>query len=126
MDKLYHAYAKKHGISDTHLWLLYSLYESETHTQSEISYIWHYPPQTVNSALKTLERQGLIVLDTIPGNRKNKLVTLTENGRELTEKIIHPLMLAEQRALQKLTEKERETLVVLTSKYVELLRTEFN
>ena len=30
MDEIYHLYAKQHGISDTALWLMYSLYQSET------------------------------------------------------------------------------------------------
>ena len=37
MDETYHQYAKKLGISDTTLWLLYSLYESDvSYTQREL------------------------------------------------------------------------------------------
>ena len=72
MDKIYHRYARAHGLSDTHLWLLYSLRESQCHTQREISAIWHASPQTINSALKQLERQGFIALSAMAGNRKNK------------------------------------------------------
>ena len=57
MDEIYHQYARGHGISDTALWLLYSLYLSDVpYTQREICSEWHYPPQTLNSALKTLDR----------------------------------------------------------------------
>lgn len=124
MDKIYHLYAKRHGLSDAHLWMLYSLYESEAHTQREICAIWHYSPQTVNSALKSLETQVLIVLTAIPGNKKNKLVGLTEKGKALTQNIVVPLILAEQKAFEGLMEEEREALVRLTSKYTELLQTE--
>ena len=61
MDEIYHLYAKKQGISDTALWLLYSLYEKDaTYTQRELCSAWHYPPQTINSALKNLEKQEFI------------------------------------------------------------------
>ena len=82
MDEIYHQYARGHGISDTALWLLYSLYLSDVpYTQREICSEWHYPPQTLNSALKTLERQELISLEPAPGNQKNKQVVLTEKGK---------------------------------------------
>ena len=71
MDEIYHLYAKRTGISDTALWLLYSLYEEGTaYTQRELCSIWQLPPQTVNSALKALERQEIIALVPIPGNQK--------------------------------------------------------
>ena len=71
MDEIYHLYAKKTGISDMTLWLLYSLSESDTvYTQKEFCLAWHYPPQTVNSALKSLEARGLIGLEPVPGNQK--------------------------------------------------------
>lgn len=118
MDETYHLYAKQHGLSDANLWLLYSLYESEALTQKEICSVWHYSPQTINSALKNLEKQGLLVLEEIPGNRKNKRVALTETGRELTETVILPLILAEQKAFRGLQKEER----ALTQKYIKLLQ----
>ena len=124
MDEIYHLYAKRRGISDTALWLLYSLYEEEdaAYTQRALCSDWHYPPQTVNSALKSLERQGLLVLEPVPGNQKNKRIVLTDRGRETAQKEIFPLMLAEQRAFQGLGERDGEALLSLTRHYVELLR----
>ena len=125
MDEIYHLYAKRMGISDTALWLLYSLYEEGTaYTQRELCSIWQLPPQTVNSALKGLERQGIIVLTPIPGNQKNKWIGLTEKGEEMTRQIIYPLILAEQRTFQGLSEEERKALLSLTKKYVGLLQSE--
>ncbi len=126
MDEIYHLYAKRRGISDTALWLLYSLYEDESaaYTQRALCSDWHYPPQTVNSALKSLEKKGLLVLEPVPGNQKNKRIVLTDKGRETAQKEIFPLILAEQKAFQGLGETERETLLSLTRQYVELLRAE--
>ena len=127
MDEIYHLYAKKQGISDTALWLLYSLYEKDaTYTQRELCSAWHYPPQTINSALKNLEKQEFICLTSIPGNKKNKLVLLTEKGKKLTENVISRLVLSEQQSFQALSKEERKSLLVLTQKYTELLRIEIN
>ena len=123
MDEIYHQYAKKHRISDMTLWLLYSLYQnSAAFTQRELCAEWHYPPQTVNSALKNLERQGYVRLESGSGNRKNKLVVLTEEGKELTQAMIAPLVQAEQNAFGGMEETEAETLLSLIEAYVELLQ----
>ena len=88
--------------------------------------VYKRQPQTVNSSLKNLEKQGLIALTAIPGNKKNKLVVLTEKGKEMTQRIISALVLAEQKSLQGLKRSEQEALLSLTKKYVELLRAEIN
>lgn len=125
MDEIYHLYAKQHGISDTALWLMYSLYQSETaYTQREFCSDWHYPPQTINSALKNFEKQGIIELQSIPDNQKNKLIVLTQKGKDWAEKIISPLILAERRSFQGMKKEERDALLVLSKKYVDLLRSE--
>lgn len=127
MDGIYHSYAKALGISDMTLWLLYSLCEdNSSFTQKELCSAWCYPVQTVNSALKNLEKQEIIALEHIPGNLKNKKIVLTEKGKEYTQKIIAPLIAAEQKSLQFLTEEEQEVLLSLIRKYTELLQIKVN
>ena len=123
MDEIYHVYAKEQGISDTVFWILYSLYENNSsYIQKELCSEWHYPPQTVNSALKSLEKQGIISLEAVPGNKKNKLVSLTEHGLTLTQRVIARLTDAERNAILSMTSDERRTLLSLTEKYTEFLR----
>lgn len=126
IDEIYHAYAKEQNISDTNLWLLYFLYENSStpYTQKEMCSLWHYPPQTINSALKNLEKQGIITFKPVTGNKKNKLVILTEKGHELTQKNIACLADAEQTAFLNMKKEERQTLLSLSGKYVELLKKE--
>lgn len=123
MDEIYHVYAKEQGISDTVFWILYSLYENNSsYIQKELCSEWHYPPQTVNSALKSLEKQGIISLEAVPGNKKNKRVSLTEHGLALTQRVIARLTDAERNAILSMTADERRTLLSLTEKYTEFLR----
>lgn len=125
MDEIYHQYAKRQGISDTALWLLYSLYEDGAgYTQRELCSAWHYPPQTINSALKSLVNQGYIRLKPVEGNQKNKRIVLTEAGNEMMQEIISPLIRAEKRTFQRLEKSERDALLSLTHKYVSLLKGE--
>ena len=125
MDQVYHQYARDRNISDTALWLLYSLCEEEgPYTQRELCTAWHWPPQTVNSALKSLEKQGILRLDPQPGSRKNKIVRLTSTGQQLVRETIVPVFLAEKRALESLEPEEQEQLLVLTRRYTSSLQRE--
>ena len=125
MNEIYHQYAKSLGLSDMAFWLLYSLHKgSGFHTQKDICTTWHYPPQTVNSAIKNLEKQGLITLEYAEGNQKNKHIVPTKTGRAYMKKVITPLVAAERRVFESLEDGQREALLSLTQKYVDLLETE--
>lgn len=82
MDDLYRVYAKNCNLSETAFWILYCIREreKEAFTQREICDYWFYTPQTVNSALKNMTEEGLLILRTEEDNRKNKRIYLTEKG----------------------------------------------
>ena len=127
MNVLYHNYAKAIGLSDSAFWLLYSLYEhGDPCTQKELCEAWFYAPQTINTALKFLEEKGLISLEFIPGNKKNKQIFFTKDGDNLVENKIAPLVRAEERSFDRLDEDEREILLALTQKHIGLLEEELN
>lgn len=125
MNVLYHNYAKSVGLSDAAFWLLYSLYEhGQPCTQKDLCAAWFYAPQTINSALKSLEEQGFVSLELAPKSRKNKQVFFTESGKALIEEKIVPLVDAEERSFERLNEQERNQLLAITQKHIEVLEEE--
>lgn len=127
MNVLYHNYARDAGISDAAFWLMYSLYEKGGPcTQTELCEAWFFTPQTINSALKTLEKQGLITLDFAPNSRKNKQFFFTETGEQLVKEKIMPLVQAEEQSFLRLNEQERKALLVITQKHIGILEEEIN
>lgn len=126
MDDLYRIYAKHSNLSETAFWILYCVREREQEpfTQREICEYWFYTPQTVNSALKHMTEEGLLILRTEEGNRKNKRIYLTEKGKETVERFVVPLMDAERRALAGLGEQETEVFLRTMKKHTELFRRE--
>lgn len=123
MDIVYHNYAKDFGLSDTAFWILYSISEhTESLTQRELCTDWSYTPQTVNSALKDLEKRKIILLESTPGNRKNKWIKLTENGKKLVQQAVIPLMQAEWDSFSALSEDERNLLLSTTQKHISILK----
>lgn len=123
MDTIYHNYAKSCGLSDMAYWILYSIAESDEYfTQRHFCSDWFFAPQTVNSALKDLEKKDMIFLETSSGNRRNKLIKPTENGRKFIEQKIMPLIHAECAGFEKLSKEECESMLSVTKKYVSALR----
>lgn len=127
LNVLYHNYAKEAGISDAAFWLMYSLYEKGGPcTQPELCEAWFFAPQTINSALKSLEKQGLIALDLAPNSRKNKQFFFTEEGEKLAKEKIAPLVQAEEQSFLRLDEQERNALLTITQKHINVLEEEIN
>lgn len=63
-NALYHELAVHYGVSDTVFWLLYSLYNSsEPQTQNRLCMEWNLPKQTMNSAVASMVKQGLLELE---------------------------------------------------------------
>lgn len=122
-DSIYTKYAATHGISTTTLCVLYSLYTAETPcTQTRLLEDWGIPMQTINSCLKALEKSGTVRLEFMEGSRKSKHIFLTEQGEKTADRIIAPLIRAENAAFGALTQEERQLLLKITQKHNRLLR----
>lgn len=122
VDKIYYAFARDCGLSSCAFWMLYDLYQGRgSLALRELCELWSFSKQTINSALKTLEAKGLIELDYEEGSRKNKVASLTDDGIVFAAERIRPVVEAEQRAFDSLSEGEGETLVRLIKKYAAAL-----
>ena len=124
-DELYHEIARCFGLSDCALWILYTIREEEQAlTQSDICESLFLPRQTIHSAIKKLEEEGVLTLRYKEGNRKNKELALTKQGQLLAERTADQVIAAEERALSHLSEAERSRFLQLYQKYIGQLRKE--
>lgn len=121
MDALYHHASVKLGISDSVSIVLYTILDmgencllSDIYKKSGIS------KQTVNSAVRSLEADGILYLEQHTG--RSKKIVLTEKGRHFTQQTVAKLVDAEIRAFDTWTEEEINTYVALMEKYTECLR----
>ena len=125
-DAVYHAAATREGLSDSSFHILYMLHDTgNSCKQSDISDGASLPPQTVNSALKKLEKEGLVELKRIDG-KMGKSIHLTEAGQLLVLEKIDPVIRAEEAACKAFSEDEKETFFRLLERLVKQLQTEIN
>lgn len=119
-DGLYHRLAKRFGLSDSALWILYALEAFRAPvTQAELCGYLSLSKQTINSGLKQLQLEDCIRLVSGPGRRK--YLCLTARGERLTAGTVRQVLAAEERAFLGMTEEERAGLLALEHKYLSLL-----
>lgn len=124
LDDLYHDAALKMGISDSELTILYAVSRlGGGCLQRDICEQACISKQTVNTAVRKLEREGLLCLGT--QTNRNKQIHLTEAGMRFARENICPLVQMEDEAFWALRAEEQEELLRLTRKYVEGFRDRF-
>ena len=113
---LYHLASLKLGISDSISIVLYSIYDSgdscllsDVYKKSGIS------KQTVHSAVRNLEADGILFLEQQTG--RSKRIVLTKKGRMYIQQTAARLFEAEIKAFDSWTEQEIETYIRLMEKY---------
>ncbi len=90
-DALYGQYAAAHGLNVYQLNVLYCLYGAEGQTQSEIAQRTGLSRQTVSTVVRALLQKRFVVLSPAPGDRREKLVRFTMDGRDWASDTLAPL-----------------------------------
>ena len=119
-NELYRDAARALNLSENPFWILYSLRDcGGAITQSELVRRMGTSKQTVNSALKALLRDGLIVLEE---GHLAKPVSLTEKGEALCAASVDIVRAQEESALTSLTSEEQAQMIALFDRWTQALR----
>lgn len=121
INALYHEAAVKMGVSDSVQNILYVICEKGNKClQSDISKLTGMSRQTINSAIRKLETDGIIYLE--PGKGRNTIVCLTEKGKKFALEKIYPLYEVENKIWNEWTTDEQQQYLMLTQKYRDALK----
>ena len=121
INALYHEAAVKMGISDSVMNILYVICEKgDQCLQSEISKLTGISRQTINSAIRKLEKDEIVYLQ--QGRGRNTVVCLTEKGKNFSAEKIIPLFEIENKIWNEWTEEEQRQYLMLTKKYRDALK----
>lgn len=121
LDALYHQASFRLGLADSEMRVLYAIYDngqscllSDIYKQSGIS------RQTVNSALRKLEAEGIVYLE--QANGRSKRACMTEAGRGRARGTVARIFDAEQATFAAWTDDELNEYVRLLNKFVDGFR----
>lgn len=117
LNALYHRASVKLGISDSVFVVLYEIFDegdecllTDIYKKSGIS------KQTVNSALRSLEKDEIVYLEKIDG--RTKKVVLTEKGKTFVKNTVARLYEAEARAFDDWTDEEIKDYLERSENYI--------
>lgn len=117
LDALYHQASLKIGLADSAMCVLYAIHDNgESCLLSDIYKQFGISKQTVNSAIRKLEDDGIIYLEQFKG--KSKIVLLTEKGKQYVTETVARLVKAETNALEIWSGEEIDIYISLIEKYV--------
>lgn len=114
---LYENWAKSKGLNSTVFAILFFVYYREHCTQSDICEFWGFAKQTVSTQCNELMDKGILNIVQDNGNRRRKILTLTEQGRAYARPFVEPVRVAETAAFRSLGEELGQKLVEGTEKF---------
>jgi len=78
---------EKHGITGGQYQFLLGLSKQDGITQEELARNFHMNQSTITRAMRKLEDAGMVIRRTDNNNRRKNIITVTDNGRQVTSKI---------------------------------------
>lgn len=121
IENTYHEMSLKLGISDSAMVILYAVCDSKGCCPlQEICRRSGVSKQTLNSALRKLEQEDIVYMESAGSRTKN--VCLTPKGRQLANVTAVRMIEAENAIFASWTKEEVETYLSLTEKFLTALR----
>ena len=117
IEAAYHEAAQRLGLSDSAMQVLYTICNNgEQCLLSDICNLSGTSKQTINSALRKLEAEGIVYLETFSG--KKKIVCLTAKGKNLINNTVVRLIEIENDIFSSWAKSEQELYLELTQRYL--------
>lgn len=120
MDASYHEAARKLGMSDSVMHILYMICNhGERCLLSDICSTG-ISKQTINSAIRKLETEGIVYLEQF--NKKKKSVCLTSKGKEFVKNTVARVIKIENEIFESWSKEEQELYLGLTQRYLQAFK----
>lgn len=120
IDKVYHEASFKLGISNSVMQILYALLSFGGSCAISDIVTLGVSKQTVNSALRNLEKEGHILLEKIDG--KKKRVRLTDSGQRLAQRTSLKIIRIENEIFEQWPQEDLDNYMRLTALYCKMLK----
>lgn len=117
IDSAYHELSVKLGLPDSSMIVLYTICDSgDSCLLADVCRKSGISKQTVNSALRKLESQGVIYLEA--AGAKNKKICFTEYGRQLADQTAMKIITIENDIFSSWSVEDVEKYLELTERYL--------
>lgn len=117
-----YAIEQKAPVSSAEFCLMYALDDGLPHSQKQIAQQWEISKTTINTIVKRWEQEGLLILNKIPGKRREMEICLTENGLARAKGSLKNVYTAEDYAMKQTIAHYSDTFVEALEYYAEELK----
>lgn len=124
IDGAYYLFARKFGMKEHILTVLYALDDGMPHTQKQIGEDWLIPKTTINTCVKELTSAGYVRLLSAQGTRE-KTIVITDAGKLYTERILKCVYESERAAMERTLEVYSPEFADAIDYFAECIRDEF-
>lgn len=123
INTVYEGWASKHGLTLYELQIYYEMLKKEEYSviQKDLCQKLDAPKTSINSIIKKQIKAGRIQMDVNPLNKREKILSFTEEGKQFAETVIEPLLAYEEEISEQLDTEEIETAVKVQMQLAELL-----
>ena len=101
---LYAEWAARRNVNSYRLFVLYAIDGHDGITQKQIADVAGLSKQTVNTVVRALKAEGMLVLSAGNADRREKTVRLTEAGQMYAAELLAPLYALEGRVVSRIGE----------------------
>lgn len=123
IDTQYARAVRRTGYKPNLLMLFYSLDNNKPMSQKQICEDWCIPKTTVNTLIKECEQQGYITFEAVKGQRREKVVILTEAGKKYAQQLLSTMYKAEEDAVSNM--ENVDEFIRLSQNFLDNLKTSF-
>lgn len=110
-NALYEVWAAWKNVNSKLLFVLYELDHGDYITQKMIADYTGIPKQTVNTVIRGLIADECVTLTAGKNDRREKLVVLTEKGKEYAKEVLEPLYALEERVFAVMGEERVQQMI---------------
>lgn len=102
INGLYVRFENAKGINSSLHKVLHALYISDLQTQKDIMQSYEMPKQTINNVISALQKQAFVEFSAGTNDKREKILNLTQRGREYAKEFLAEYVGFEKRLYQKL------------------------
>ena len=125
IDGAYYYCARRLGVEENTLALLYALDDGRPHSQKQVCEEWLIPKTTINTIVRELVGQGYLLLETEPQSRE-KALRLTPAGRAWASRNLEKLYRMEEDAMRQMLSSHSGDFVQSFSDFADCLKHSFD
>lgn len=128
VNRAYEVWASNHGLTLYEMQIYYVILESGNRmiTQKDLCTQLDAPKTSINSIIKKQLKTNRIEMEVNSLNKREKIIVLTEEGKQFAEELILPLFRYEEDAMSAISDNDLEIAISVENKFADNLLKKVN